>query len=366
MKIIQLITRHPSFPGGINQYSLILAEQLWNRHNIFTHFLGYSDLENPKIESHEVTVNGFPSTNLFYKESTDILEVFSSLLTEGVEAIIFHYIPKASWLLKCLHFLKKKYRFQLVVMFHDGIYVPRGIKKNISYEIRQFLRKDNSPNSSARELTKIADTILTTTYRYQMIISKWVKYPVICIPIYSTIGEPQSTPPLVKRSRRMIVFGKPYLRKRVYEKAINQLVESCYKLEIKEINDIGPLRDSACEVILPKLSGIDVVEIGEESSVKISQIMLTSLAGFIDYDPSYLSKSSVLAAYCAHGLIPLCSRYTESASDGLELNQNYLCCHKFDKLDCSQLQYIADSATAWYRNHDIKTTTDIFASILIK
>ncbi|MEQ8385847.1 MAG: hypothetical protein RH949_26165 [Coleofasciculus sp. A1-SPW-01] len=367
MKIIQLVANHISAPGGMEHYTLGLAKKLREDHQIFTDFFCYCELENMEKDKTKVVIDGFSSINIYYANSSDILSLFSSALTEGVDGIVLHYTPLASWLLGYLQSLRKNYKFKLLVVFHDCLYVPSLIKDKISYKIRYFLGNDKSPNLMASKFAKIADHVLTFSGKYKSIISQWVRHPVACIPVYSTIGEPRPIPPLNKRTRRMVVFGKPYRRKRVYQEAIQALIESCHNLGIQEIYDIGRSREREHEVNIPDLPEVKILVMGEQPPEQISQVMLTSLAGFIYYDPAYLGKSTIFAALCAHGVIPIFSKSTTSVADGVEANKHYLVPNNYMKnVNEMELQSISDSVYRWYGNHSLEKTVEIYASLLRK
>jgi hypothetical protein len=106
---------------------------------------------------------------------------------------------------------------------------------------------------------------------------------------------------------------------------------------------------------------------GFQPSEVISDLMLNSLAGFLDYSayPGSLGKSTIFAAYCTHGVIPVLSRYNPSEADGIEINQHYVVpdAH-LENLTLEQLQVISDNVTQWYRSHTLSETTKIFASHL--
>ena len=54
--------------------------------------------------------------------------------------------------------------------------------------------------------------------------------------------------------------------------------------------------------------------------------MLKTFIGLFDYHrfPGNLAKSTVYAAYCAHGLLPICNQHSLIPQDGIFPNQHYL------------------------------------------
>lgn len=351
--IVQIVPRIPPHTDGVGDYSLKLAEQLLNDYKINTHFLVFKkDIE---IESF---VNGFPATLL----STHTPEFFLSVLPQNIDTVLLHYsnypylsgkLDAPFWLVKGLELAVKLRQIKLVVMFHE---LPM-----LKYKKINFLNPIQSIVS--RRLAQLASTVITDSGRFQAILSQWIQRPIKCIPDFSTIGEPNEIKTLAERKRRIIVFGTTD-RHRVYANFLNELLSTCHILGIEEIYDIGkPLN-----LHLSNFNGIHVVEMGFQPSEVVSQLMLESMAGFFDYSrfPGDLGKSTVFAAFCAHGLIPIISQYNPSEADGLEMNKHYLVPGEpLKTCNLSQLQTIADNAHNWYKGHSIPENAKVFASSIL-
>ncbi|WP_043998980.1 hypothetical protein, partial [Microcystis aeruginosa] len=94
-------------------------------------------------------------------------------------------------------------------------------------------------------------------------------------------------------------------------------------------------------------------------------LMLTSRGGFLDYSrfPRDLGKSTVFAAYAAHGLVPVLTDYNPSEADGVENNKHYLVADEnLSSLDLTQLQQIADNAHRWYQDHNLIKVAKFYGS----
>ena len=359
MKVIQLVPHPPTHFGGISTYSLKLAEALFQEHGIFTEFIIYeSSFQNFPIPI-ETEIKGFPITILSEETPKGCL----SLLTEqNFPAIILHYHQPASgrfsslyWLLKGLQLATALHKFPLIVIFHE---------LSLTFSVRNIKIFHPLRLLAGRGIARTADTIVTASAGFQDLVSKWVKHPVKCLSVISNIGEPENVPILEERKRRMIIFGREYSRERVYKKYLREVLLCCENLKIEEIYDIG-----SPGVKLPNLNEIRIVDIGEQPPEVVSQLMLTSLAGFFDYShcPGDLGKSGIFAAYCAHGLIPISSVYNPSESTGLSLNKHYVIANEqLKNMDYIHLQSIADNAFNWYSNHNIAEHTKIFATSLKK
>ncbi len=358
MKIIQLVPHPPTHLGGISTYSLKLAEELFREYGIFTSFIiydsGFQDFPIP-IESE---ISGFPITILSKESPNCILSLLSKY---HFQAILLHYHQPRSGRFSNLYWLFQSLqspsinKLKLLVIFHE-LSLTFSVK---NIEIFHFLRF-----LAGRGIAKTADTIVTASGGFQTLLAKWTKHPIKCLPVISNIGEPEDIPTLAERESRMIVFGREYSRERIYKKYLKELLLCCEILQIKEIYDVG-----SPGVKLPKLNEISIVDVGEKPSEIVSQLMLTSLAGFFDYShcPGDLGKSGIFATYCAHGLIPISSVYNPSESTGLSLNKHYVVAsNQLKNMDYMDLQSIADNAFNWYKNHNIAEHARVFATSLKK
>ncbi len=74
-KIVQIVPRLPPYTDGEGDYSLMLAEQLLEQHNLKTHFL----VCRPDVYS-ETTIKGFPITVLPSLTTEAFLSVFPPML----------------------------------------------------------------------------------------------------------------------------------------------------------------------------------------------------------------------------------------------------------------------------------------------
>jgi hypothetical protein len=348
-KILQIIPTPPNCTDGIGDFSLLLAEQMYKDYQITTHFLVFQT--NLEVEEN---INGFPITCL---ESHNT-EAFLSAIPKDISTVILQFsgfpyfqtnlrgmfgIGTPFWLVKALEKTINFRQIKLIVIFHE---LPKLYWRQIYFF--NFLNPIHSQVS--RQIAKLADVVSTTSHKYQKILESWLKQPVQRLFIPSTIGEPNLVPPLIKRKRCLIIFGGS-ARSRVYENALSELIECCQSLKIEEVYDIGASLDLQQSY---DFQGVNFHELGFKNKEEIEQLMLNSIAGVLDYTPfpGDLSKSSVLAAYCAHGLVPILTQYNPSEKDGLYVDKHYLTLNNCtNKIDLSQLQKLADNAYQWYSEH---------------
>lgn len=362
-QILQIIPTPPNSSDGIGDYALLLAAQLLKDAQIHTQFLVFrNDIEATSA------IDGFSVTTLLSHQSQSLC----SLIPRDIQAIIVHFsgypyfnttlkgilgFETPFWFVDALRAIQQARKIKLIVMFHE---LPKLYWKQVYF----FGALNPIHSIVARHLARIADTVLTTSSNYQNVLSQWVKKPIIRLSIFSNMGEPLPIPPLAERKRRLVVFGGT-ARQRVYQNAAQPLVETCHALGIEEILDIGPSLNLQSPY---QFDGISWVEMGFQSKETISQLLLTSIAGCLDYTPfpGDLSKSGVFAAYCAHGLVPISTRYNPSEAEGLYPDQHYLVLDKgLINLNLEELQIVASTAYKWYQNHSLSAVSSVFSHHLL-
>jgi hypothetical protein len=159
------------------------------------------------------------------------------------------------------------------------------------------------------------------------------------------------------------VFGGRGKRLRVYQNSWTELSRTCQYLGIEQVLDIGP----PTGLTLSTVDGVPIVEMGQQSATDIRGILLDSLAGFVDYPTDFLAKSTIFAAYCAHGVLPINARCTALPLDGIEPGKHYWLPDKqtTELKSVEEMQAIADNAYAWYQTHSLSVQAKMFATYLM-
>jgi hypothetical protein len=360
-KILHIIPTPPHHADGIGDYALQLAAQLRQDFQVETQFLVFRN--DVQVEP---VANGFVTRQL----SIHTAETFCAAMPSGIQAIIVHFsaypyfdtslkgslgVGTPFWFTEALRSVVTTDCIKLIVMFHE---LPKLYWKQ--FYLFDFLNPIQCIVS--RRLARMADTVFTSSARFQLILSQWIGNNVHKIPIFSSMGEPESVLPLGARQRQLIIFGGS-ARERIYQNHSSALIEGCQLLGINKIYDIGSTLN------LPNFAhtGIEIVEMGFRSSAEIGALLSTSIAGCLDYTPfpGNLGKSSVLAAYCAHGLVPILTRYNPSEVDDLYRDRHYLVLgSELAGLNLERLQIIADTAYQWYGGHTTQAIAKTFFSYL--
>ena len=356
-KIVQIVPRLPPYTDGVGDYALQLAGELLERDRILSEFLVFRP--GPKNPNR---IQEFPIHRLNQRDRDSIL----ALIPEDIAAVVLQYsnypyllgkLDTPSGLVHALETLKTRQNApKIVVMFHElptlryrKIRCPNPIQRRVS-----------------RHLARIADAIVTNNTAFQQTLSRWSSAQIQCIPNFSTIGEPEKTVPLLSaRDRTLIVFGSSD-RSRIYRHNSKTLSQICQKLGIKKLYDIGRPLDLNFSSLD---ADVETIETGFLPAAEVSKLLLSAIAGIFDYNrfPNNLSKSTVYAAYSAHGLLPISNRHHLPPQDGIIANRHYLATPAIPDLGnqtdrtLSLLQIIADSARSQYRTHSLAKCAGVFA-----
>ncbi len=211
----------------------------------------------------------------------------------------------------------------------------------------------------AARLAGGSDGAATSLALYGQMLARWrPRRDVMVTPVFSTVGEPAAVPPSAARQpRAMLVFGAAGNRRRAYGELRPALAAACRALGVAEIVDLGPpLAELPAHV-----DQVPVRSLGIRPEAEVTAILLGAYAGFLGYPPPLLAKSTVFAAYCAHGLVPVCAWPRRPRLPGLERPPCWEPGREPAPVDPGGL---AARARAWYGGHDLARQAARFAALL--
>jgi len=97
-----------------------------------------------------------------------------------------------------------------------------------------------------------------------------------------------------------------------------------------------------------------VAGLGALPAPAVSALLAGSLAGFVAHRPAFLGKSTVFAAYCAHGMLLVAACH---GPDGLAWAPRA-------EAGDAVLQARADAAFSWYAGHSLARQVAAFRGLL--
>ncbi|MEL7067685.1 MAG: glycosyltransferase family 1 protein [Cyanobacteria bacterium J06581_3] len=356
--IISIVPRLFPSVDGVGDYAYRLAQKMRQDFGIQTRFV----VGDPNWNN-AIYLDGFPVSRLDRCSAADL---YSLIGQQPASNILLHYVGYGYakrgcpfWLIDCLQqWQQSTSDTSLITMFHE-IYAagrPPWTSAFWLYPLQKHL---------ATRLANLSKSLVTSKQLYANILHRLSPQhnSIPALPVFSTVGEPDKPPPLTARRKQLIVFGGIANRTQIYQSAMPLLQRTCRLLKIETVIDIGPKLLDMPEAV----SDVPVVVMGQLTAAEISQYLLQATAGFLDYNPDYLAKSTIFAAYCSHGLLPINVRDSIDKVDGLLPGTHYLVANKSSEqqLDDLQIQLIADRAHAWYKTHDLFLQAKVFKQLCL-
>lgn len=184
--------------------------------------------------------------------------------------------------------------------------------------------------------------------------------PIRVRPVFSTVGEPDLPRATLRRTDGLVVFGSPSTRARAFGRLADRVGE-LRKLGVASIIEVGT--GSASKFEVPSLQHDHV---GELSCPQISHLLQAHRFALIDYPSIYLGKSTVFAAYAAHGCVVLNTAPPGVDADGLAEGVHYVALQRASPraTDPEALAAIADAANDWYGDHTLRGQAAEFLDLL--
>lgn len=197
-------------------------------------------------------------------------------------------------------------------------------------------------------LARLADRVITNCAMHQARLSPMTSTPILMRPVFSNVCEPSSLTPWADRNRRIVVFGSETTRARALRNA--QAFISSTDIEIVEVG-----------------SGNRTIEagsgrhwLGSMPMLELSAVLSRSMFGLFGQHSSCAQKSSVFAAYAAHGCIPVLHGGEVYPSD-LTQDRHFITTRLMATgLDSIHLNKISLNLYNWYQEHTISIQANEF------
>ena len=202
----------------------------------------------------------------------------------------------------------------------------------------------------ARRLASLSAAVATNTAQH----ARWLQAqagaaPVHERPVFSNFLQPSRLPAVCEREPSVIVFGAVTTRQRALRRLVAH-AEALQSLGIQAVTEVGPGAPAAGTVFpWPHR------HLGLLSPPEVSRQLLRHRYALIDYPAPYLAKSSVFAAYAAHGNVVLNTAAAAPDADGLHAGQHYATLPGAQRLpaETSAWQAMADALNGWYGGHPL-------------
>jgi hypothetical protein len=179
---------------------------------------------------------------------------------------------------------------------------------------------------------------------------------IVITPVPSPIGEAAELRPHSERGPRLMVFGSAGRRHLAYTRERAALSRVCATLAIDEIHDVG-----AGDVAPPGIGSVGIRRHGAAPDEVVQELLLSARAGFVAYPHDFLGKSSIFAAYTAHGALAVCSGEERTRGDDPRPGIHYWDPRRPLESGAADL---ASNGHAWYQAHSLPRLVEQLAGKL--
>jgi hypothetical protein len=343
-RLIQVVPRLGPF-DGVGDYALRLAQQLRECYALPSSFI-----ETGLRQRDGDCEAGF---EVLRCEAGSAAALSSALRQSGVgpeRGVLLHYVGYGYakrgvplWLARAVASTRQSLGYRLGVVFHE-LYA-NGRPWESSFWLSGLQQ------SVAARIGRECDCALLTREssrhwldRAGVLGGKAVEV----LPVPSTVGEPAEVAPVSARDPTLVVWGSSELKSAVYRRHWPRLLKACRAFGVVRISDVGGRLET-----YPSGNEIEIQSHGLLPAPAVSRILAGARLGLIVYPVSFLGKSSLFAAYAAHGVAPLVlDDSAVPATDGLVSGRHFLPLGgSAGGEQAAALDDIAVNARAWYSGH---------------
>lgn len=357
--LIQILPFRSLQSDGVGDYAAIIARQLRGDHRIDSHFIvARPDEGTPRVD------DGFATSALLKPDRESLLAELAerpspTALMIHVSGYGYARYGAPFWLRDALADWRiNNPGIPVIAIFHELFVTGPLWDRRFWYGLRQ--------QRFVREMAKLADHCITPAADY----GDWLvrhsapPRPPIVMPVVSTVGEMDGRRHVRPRGNRLAVFARGQSAGTIYRqwyRSIEQLVR-CYGIE--QIVDIGH-RPTAPPT---DIGGAAIMAHGRIPADTLSDLLMTCRFGFLEYGTMPLGKSTILAAYAAHGVVPLCAVNSAESQDGLVAGREFVHVSPqpgIKAMGADQESDMRECISRWYQLHDLNNQAMRLAGLIL-
>jgi hypothetical protein len=345
--------------GGIADYVAILGRAMAER-GIPQHYFVAGHAAPPHRQGIRAR---FPQALVL--DSTTSADLLRGLRALEAETVLLHYsgygyAPRGApfWLVEGLGRWKElRAQHRLIVMFHETW--ANGLPWQSSFWLSPLQRW------CVARIARLADAVVTNTSYYRSRLKPFLRpgTPIQVQPIFSNIGEPDAVSAFAEREAVCVLFGLGGTRRRTYER-FRRYFDELRMLGIERLIEIGVEPEITASLEWPFL----VERLGPRESNEISPIMVRARYGLFECPVYIASKSGVLAALAAHGVVPI-HPDGEGRYEGLEFGRDTVNISAVARASDWSAAQAPDGASvwAWYQKHRLdRQVSDTWLRLLTR
>ena len=343
MKILQIIPSLPPVSCGVGDYAHELARE-WKRHGVETYFLG----GDPTWHGADAE---FPCEAVAARSSAALQASLTQIYArDAFDAVVlqfsgYGYAPRGApvWLMRGLQsWLRKKSAVPLMTMFHE-LYASGPVTSSAFW--LSALQKYVCANVA--RISRIVRTNRAASAAWLGKVAPQHEGRILVLPVFSNMGEKCEAPPPSQRPSSLAIFGYQSDAANFWSPFPKMLK----MLGVEKITGLGKtLAHNDHAVVV-------VDERGFLGTQEMSATLQKTRLGYLHYNPEYMGKSGILAAFAAHGVVPVLAPYAAELSESLVHGINVLRSELIlEPLDPDVLDAMSHNILSWYAPHCIRAT----------
>lgn len=240
---------------------------------------------------------------------------------------------------------------RLVTMFHELF--AFGPPTSSSFWLSPFQRW------VAMSVARLSDRVITNRTASAQWLEKHApghRGQVRVSPVFSNLGEVTDALPPSQREAHLVFFG---YQAELWDAGFGGLRSVIEKLRPSRVTILG----RSAEIPADVFGCVTVTRTGWLSAEKVSAILRTARWGLVAYNPAFLGKSSLLAAFMAHGVAPLLVEGHLPLSEGLQRGVHLAAVQDLGGAPPG-VDAISMAGSQWYRPHNLSNTAAMFYQLL--
>jgi hypothetical protein len=353
IRVLQILPRVPPAVCGIGDYAWRIARKLRDEHGIHCSFLAAGTTWTQPVGETEFPVFRLPE--LSAKALVDFVEARK----DEFQAVVLHLSPYGYqkravpfWLASGWRQLSQKPgRPRLITMFHE-LYASGSLRSSAFW--LQPLQK-----WVLRTVARASDGLRTNRQGY----ADWLQgisglktAQVEVMPVYSNFGEPEVLPSWNEREAAMALFCWGIHSGESLETVVRKAVAHCQRFGLRRLHLIGCKQE-----LEPGQAHVEYVRHGFLEAAALSRLLLSCRMAYTAYSPKHLAKSTLVAAFAAHGLVMITQGQQASLPDGLTdgvniLNESTLL--PSDIPEVTRLEVLGAAFRRWYDGHSLRENAE--------
>lgn len=357
IRVLQILPRVPPAVCGIGDYAWGIARKLRNEHGIQTSFLAAGTTWTQPVGETEFPVFRLPELK------AKALVGFVEARKDDFQAVVLHLSPYGYqkravpiWLASGWQQLSQMPgRPRLITMFHE-LYATGSMRSSAFW--LQPLQK-----WVLRTVARASDGLRTNRQGYAdwlLGIAGLKTAQVEVMPVYSNFGEPEVLPSWNEREAAMALFCWGIHSGESLETVVRKAVAHCQRFGLRRLHLIGCKQE-----LEPGQAHVEYVRHGFLEAAALSRLLLSCRMAYTAYSPEHLAKSTLVAAFAAHGLATITQGKSAALPDVLKdgvtvLNESPLLME--DTPGVEEIEKIGGALRHWYDQHSLDQHAQSYAA----